>query len=139
MRVRAHFSIWVTCGIEFVVHELLNAALVYGIYYAMYKTCASWWNCFAVDRRRSSAFSTQDGFVIDDGTVVPVTPMSTLVQQSMLMAAPQQLDGDLALQPPKIVHFNRYLSLPAGTGAQQNKARMILSFCSLLTIQRNCS
>lgn len=86
------------------------------------------WNCFAVDRRRSSAFSTQDGFAIDDGTVVPVTPMSTLVQQSMLMAAPQQLDGDLALQPPKIIHFNRYLSLPAGTGAQQNKARMILSF-----------
>jgi hypothetical protein len=82
------------------------------------KKCVFWWDCFTVDRRRSSAFSTQDGFAIDDGTVVPVTPMSTLVQQSMLtMSAPQQLEGELGLLPPKIVHFNRYLSLPAGTGA----------------------
>jgi hypothetical protein len=67
--------------------------------------------------------------VFDDGTMVPVTPMSTLVQQSMLtMAAPQQLEGDLVLQPPKIVHFNRYLSLPAGTGAPLISAHDLVIF-----------
>ncbi|XP_059486038.1 electrogenic sodium bicarbonate cotransporter 1 isoform X3 [Neocloeon triangulifer] len=74
-----------------------------------------------MDRRRSSTTSAQDAFVIDDGTVVPVTPMSMLVQQSMMaMAAPQvhSVDGDLVLQPPKIVHqYSRHLSLPAGAGA----------------------
>ncbi|XP_065352674.1 electroneutral sodium bicarbonate exchanger 1 isoform X9 [Cloeon dipterum] len=70
------------------------------------------------DRRRSSTTSAQDGYMIDDGSVVPVTPMSMLVQQSMMAMAAPQMHGDLVLQPPKIVHqYQRYLSLPAGSGS----------------------